>query len=87
MDNASILMKIIEENGNCAWAREQICAICPLAKLKKKEDGSYYSCLEALKVQDLPEEQADAIYKDVAERLLLDETIDAILGDTDAAKR
>lgn len=87
MDNTSILKRIIQEDGNCAWAREHICALCPLAKLKKKEDGSYYSCLEALKAQDLPEEQADAIYKDVAERLLLDETIDAILGDVDATKR
>lgn len=86
MDNTSILRKIVQENGNCSWSREHICAVCPLAKLKKKEDGSYFSCLEALKAHDLTEEEADLIYKDVAERLLLDETIDAILGDSDVAK-
>lgn len=86
MDDASILKKIIQEDGNCAWARESVCARCPLARLKQKEDGSYYSCLEALKAHDLSEEDADVLYKEVAERLLLDETIDAILKDHDVAE-
>lgn len=81
-----ILKKIVEQEGNCCWSKPAICKLCPLSKLKKKQDGSHMSCIEALGVQDLSEEQADARYKEVAARLLLDETIDQILGDTDVLK-
>ena len=81
MNEVEILKKIIEEDGSCTWSRPAICKNCPLSKLKQKDNGDFYSCIEALGVQDLTEEQADAQYKKVAERLLLDETVDAILGD------
>lgn len=79
-----ILSKIIENDGSCTqWANPSICEQCPLSKLRKKEDGTYLSCVEALGIEDLTEEEADAKYKDVASRLLLDETIDSILGEQD----
>lgn len=81
MDKMHILKKIIQEDGSCTWANPSVCAQCPLSKVKKRDNGDYYSCIEALGVQDLTEEQADARYKEVATRLLLDETIDAILGE------
>lgn len=78
----NILSKIIENEGSCThWATADICKRCPLSKLRKKEDGTYFSCVEALGVQDMTEEQADARYKEVASRVLLDETIDSILGE------
>lgn len=82
-----ILNKIIESQGSCTqWASKSVCEKCPLSKLKKKEDGTYLSCVEALGVQEMTEEQADARYKEVASRILLDEALDKILGEIDGPK-
>lgn len=82
-----ILKKIIEGNGSCTkWSSPSICKTCPFSKLNQKEDGNYLSCIEALKVQDMIEEEADARYKDIAIRLLLDEAVDEILGESDVSK-
>lgn len=87
MGNMGILNKIIESEGSCTqWASSTVCKNCPLSKLRKKEDGTYLSCVEALGIEDMTEEQADAKYKEVASRLLLDETIDEILGEPDGPK-
>jgi hypothetical protein len=86
MNGMDILKKIVEQEGNCCWSRPAICKLCPLSKLKTKPDGSLMSCIESLGVQDLTEEQADARYKDVAVRMLLDETIDQILGGNDGSQ-
>lgn len=84
---SNILKKIIEENGSCTlWAGPAICQQCPLSKLKQKEDGHYLSCVEALGINDMTEEEADAKYKDVATRLLLDEAIEEILKESDVSK-
>ena len=45
----------------------------------KRPDGNYYSCVEAVGAIDLTEEQADAKYKEIATRLLMDEAIDELL--------
>jgi hypothetical protein len=87
MRNMDILKKIVESEGSCTqWAKPSICKLCPLSKLKKKTDGSYLSCIEALGVQDLTEEQADAKYKEVASRILIDQTIDDLLGEPDGSQ-
>lgn len=82
-----ILKKIIDSEGSCTqWAKPSICKQCPLSKLRKKEDGTYLSCVEALGVQDMSEEQADAKYKEVASRILVDQTVDDLLGDQSGPK-
>lgn len=82
-----ILKKIIESDGSCTqWATPAICKLCPMSKLKQKEDGNFLSCVEALGVNDMTEEEADAKYKDIASRLLLDEAIDEILGESDVSE-
>ena len=83
-----ILNKIIEEDGSCTrWANPTVCAQCPLSKLKKKPNGDYLSCIEALGAENLTEEEADAKYKEVASRILLDEAIDDLLvEDSDGSK-
>jgi hypothetical protein len=63
-----------------------VCAFCPLGKLKKNKHGNWLSCIEAVGVENLTEEEANAKYKDVAARLLLDEAIDDILGADDGSK-
>lgn len=84
---SEILKKIIEEEGSCTkWAKPSICKNCPLSKLKQKEDGNYLSCVEALGVSDMTEEDADARYKEVATRILLDEAIEEILGEPNVSK-
>lgn len=80
--DSSILKKIIEADGSCTkWASPSICKQCPLSKLKQKSNGNDLSCIEALKVQDMTEEEADARYKEIAARILLDEALDEILGE------
>ena len=82
-----ILEKIISSDGSCTqWANQTVCKQCPLSRLRKKEDGTYYSCVEALRAEDMTEEQADARYKEVASRILVDEAIDEILGGIDGPK-
>lgn len=84
---SSILKKIIEAEGSCTqWASPSVCQQCPLSKLKQKPDGNFLSCIEALRVQDMSEEEADARYKDVAIRILLDEEIEEILGESDVSE-
>lgn len=84
---SDILKKIIESGGSCTlWANPSICRRCPMSKLKQKEDGHFLSCVDALGVSEMTEEQADARYKEVAVRLLLDEAIDEILGESDVSE-
>ena len=83
----NILNKIIENDGSCTqWASPSVCKECPLSKLRQKEDGTYLSCVEALGIEEMTEEEADARYKEVASRILLDEAIDKILGTPDGSK-
>lgn len=75
-----ILNKIIDNEGSCTkWASPSVCKQCPLSKLRKKEDGTYLSCVEALGIDNMSEEEADARYKEVASRILLDEAFDELL--------
>jgi hypothetical protein len=81
-----ILSKIIEEEGHCGlWATPAVCRACPLSRLKQKEDGSYLSCVESLGATELSEAEADALYKEVAVRLLLEKTIDDLLVENNDA--
>ena len=83
-----ILNKIIENEGNCSgWATKAICSVCPVSKLRKKADGTYYSCVEAIGIDDMTEEQADARYKEIASRILLDEAIDDLLKVPDGSQQ
>lgn len=83
----NILEKIIENDGSCTkWANPEVCAQCPLSKLRKKQNGHFLSCIEAIGAQDLTEEEADAKYKEIAARLLLDEAVDDLLGEPNESK-
>lgn len=83
----SILKQIIASDGSCTkWAGPTVCKQCPMSKLKQKEDGHFLSCIEALGVSEMSEEDADARYKEVATRLLLDEAIDEILGESNVSE-
>lgn len=81
-----ILNKIIEENGSCSWVEEtglDICSRCPIASMRKREDGAFMSCLEATGVLGTElnyyHHEVDERYKKVAEQLLLDESIEELL--------
>lgn len=87
MDRNEILQRIIDEDGSCSWGNKKICARCPLSKLKKRSDGNYYSCVESVGVDNMTEEEADARYKEIAKRLLVDEAIDELLAGDDETNR
>lgn len=79
MDGITILERIVAEEGNCCWASTSICARCPLGRIARHEGGGYMSCVEALSIVDLSEEEADAKYKAAAINKLADLTIDRII--------
>ena len=79
-DEKDILQAIVDNEGSCTkWANKSICRQCPMSKLKKRKEGGYYSCFEAICVLELIEEEADRKYKDAAIRLLQDMSIDDML--------
>jgi hypothetical protein len=81
MDGVSILERIIAEEGSCCWARSSICDSCPLGRLVKVDGSRYVSCVEALNIEGLSEEEADARYKEAAihklAEIILEKTIQA----------
>jgi hypothetical protein len=76
MNSIDILERIISEEGNCCWAKPSICKVCPLSRLERYEHGGYASCVEALNIDGLSEQQADAKYKDAAINKLADLTLE-----------
>lgn len=78
-----ILQKIINEEGSCTgWANKHTtCKRCPMSRLKKRSDGNWLSCADAVGVNNMTEEESDARYKQIAIRLLLDEAIEDLLTD------
>ena len=77
-----ILEKIIEEEGSCTWANPYVCKMCPLSKLQQYESGRYISCVEAINIEGMSEEEADAAYKKAASEKLADLTINDVIENT-----
>lgn len=78
MNDIEILEKMIENEGECmSFANDEICKKCPMSKLKKREDGYYYSCLEAVgaSVADLllssDDLEAEQITKSINDKYLV----------------
>ena len=79
MDYIKILERIVAEEGSCCWATPSICRSCPLGSLIRSDNGEFMSCIEALNVDGLSEEDADKRYKDAANRKLADMVIDRVI--------
>jgi hypothetical protein len=79
MDGITILERIVAEEGNCCWARPSICAACPLGRLARYDNGGFMSCVEALNIDGLSEEEADSKYKLAAINKLADLTLNEII--------
>lgn len=79
MESMKILERIVAEDGNCCWATSSICRNCPLGTLIRSDNGGFMSCVEALNIDGLSEEEADAKYKEAAIRKLADMAIDQII--------
>lgn len=71
-EQIEILTKIIEHEGSCDWSSIQTCMACPMSKLKKKPNGTWYSCMEALDISGLTSEEANLRYMSAAKKILLD---------------
>ena len=78
MNGKQILERIIQEEGSCTWAKPSVCKACPLGRLERYESGRYVSCVEALNIDGLSEEEADAKYKKAA----MDKLADIEIQDT-----
>jgi len=78
MNKKDILQKIVYE-GNCNWSNSDTCLSCPMSKLKKRSDGTYLSCYDALGGDKLLPDQLDAEYVDKASKLLADLLVEEIL--------
>jgi hypothetical protein len=79
MDGSAILERIIEEEGSCCWAKPSVCASCPLGRLVRNDTGTFMSCVEALNIDGLSEQEADAKYKEAAISKLADISISTML--------
>ena len=87
MDDTEIIKKIVAEDGHCgSWAKPSVCKACPLSKLVTRSDGTYLNCVEAVGAANMTEEEADARYKQVAEQILLERTIEDFIRDDDGSK-
>lgn len=84
-----VLQKIIAEEGSCQWVVYEMrhlnpCRFCPLGHLRRKSNGDYYSCIEAILGEkehgNIPDEEIDRLYKEEAERVLAQLTINEELG-------
>ena len=79
MTDIEILERIIAEDGSCCWATPSICKKCPLGSLTRSDNGKFMSCVEALNIDGLSEEEADIRYKEAATRKLADIALDQII--------
>lgn len=79
MDASAILERIIQEEGSCCWASPNICQSCPLGRLARNDVGGYMSCVEALGIDGISEEEADARYKAAALDKLADKSISDLI--------
>ena len=79
MDGTKILERIVAEEGNCCWATPAICMDCPLGRLVRSDNGGYMSCVEALNIDGLSEQDADARYKEAAVSKLADIVLEQII--------
>jgi hypothetical protein len=87
MNSINILEYIIDKEGNCEGLPLHKCNICPLAKLSKKEDGSYMSCIESTGTMYLNIEDSNKIYLKHAIEQLINLTIDNILSEEDVERK
>ena len=79
MDGMKILERIVEEDGSCCWATPSVCKRCPMGSLTRSDNGSFMSCVEALNIDGLSEEEADLRYKEAATRKLADIALDQLI--------
>ena len=79
MEGNEILERIVAEEGSCCWAKPSICRNCPLGRLIRSDNGGFMSCVEALNIDGLSEEEADLKYKEAAIRKLADMALDRII--------
>ena len=79
MDGMKILERIVAEEGSCCWATPSICKDCPLGSLVRSDSGEFMSCVEALNIDGLSEEEADIRYKEAATRKFADMVLDRVI--------
>lgn len=87
MTPKEILEKIILEEGDCSWINHvtknnsTVCEKCPFSKLKKRSNGEYLCCLDALgiTVKEHNSKKTNLKYKKIAEQMLFQMLIEEIL--------
>ena len=79
MDGLKILERIVAEEGSCTWATTATCRSCPLGSLIRSDNGEYMSCVEALNIDGLSEEEADIKYKEAAISKIADIALDQLI--------
>lgn len=79
MNPKAILEKIIQEEGSCTWASATVCNNCPLGKIARGDGKGFMSCVEAINIDGLSEEEADKKYKEAALDKLADLSMENII--------
>lgn len=82
MKTVKEILEQISETGSCGTLNAQSCTICPMSRLKRREDDSgWLSCVEAIGHKSFND--IDERYKLIAREILLDLAISKELEDED----
>ena len=74
------ILQKIAETGNCDVVSRDACLYCPLAKLKKRPDGTgWLSCYEAIVAPSY--DNVIEKYKDAAREKLMDMAIESAMSE------
>lgn len=80
MDKGTDILQKIADTGDCELLGENPCAKCPLARLKKRSNGSgWLSCFEAIGAPDFQDIRTK--YKRAAEAKLIEMAIESAISD------
>jgi hypothetical protein len=79
VDKGTDILQKIADTGDCELLGENPCSKCPLARLKKRPDGTgWLSCFEAIAAPDFHDVRAK--YKRAAEAKLIEMAIESAIN-------
>lgn len=80
VSSSTKILQHIAKSGRCDDLPIDACGVCPLAKLKKRPDGSgWLSCYDAIAAPNY--ENIKEKYKEAASNKLIDMAIEVVLAD------
>lgn len=84
MNQKDALKKLIENKGRCSESCFSTNTPCPLGDWKRREDGRFLGCVEAVDIKDISDEnKANEKYLEAAERRLIEIEMEEAIDGTE----